>query len=399
LKVVIAPDSFKGSLSAAGAAAAIARGVGRAAPDAQIIETPLADGGEGTVDALVAATGGRFVDAEVHDPLGRPVRARYGLLGEGDTAVIEMAAASGLPLLAPDERDPMKASTFGTGELILHALGRGARELIIGIGGSATVDGGTGMARALGVRFLDEAGRALEGGGEILTRIAAIDMSGLAGELDGVTVTVASDVTNPLTGPDGAAAVYAPQKGASGEEVEVLEAGLANLAALIRRDVGVEVETAAGAGAAGGLGAGLVAFLGGRIRPGIEIVLEAVGMEERLDGADLVFTGEGSVDAQSAFGKTAAGVARAAKRVGAAVFVLAGALGEGAEAMLEAGVDAIFCIARGPSGEEEMMREAPALLEAAAEEATRAYLAGAARPRDKGSRGDREWRRGEERRI
>lgn len=376
MKVVVAPDSFKGSLSAPQAAAAIARGVRRAMPDAEILEVPLADGGEGTVEALVAATGGAFVETDAHDPLGRPLQARYGILGDGRTAVIEMAAASGLPLLEIAERNPMKTSTFGTGELILDAARRGVSAMIIGIGGSATVDGGTGMARALGISFLDENGDALSGGGEILSAICAIDMAGRAGELAGLRFTVACDVRNPLTGPDGAAAVYGPQKGATPEQVKLLEAGLANLAAVIRKDLGREVETLAGAGAAGGLGAGLVVFAGAELKPGIEIVLDAVGIDGKLEGAELVFTGEGSVDAQSAFGKTAAGLARAAKTAGASVFVLAGTVGEGAEAMLENGVDAVFSIARGPASEEEMFREAGALLEAAAEESMRAWLAG-----------------------
>lgn len=375
MKVVIAPDSFKGSLSAVEAASAIARGVRKAAADAVIVEMPLADGGEGTVDALVTACGGRLVEARVQDPLGRPVRARYGILGDGAAAVVEMAAASGLPLLSPQERNPLKTSTFGTGQLILDAAANGAREVLVGIGGSATVDGGAGMARALGVRFVDSAGRELTGGGEILSRIASVDMSHRDGRLDGITVTVACDVRNPLTGPEGAARVYGPQKGATQEMVEALDKGLANLAEVVRRDLGVDIVNLPGAGAAGGLGAGLAAFLGARLKPGIEIVLEAAHADKKLAGADIVFTGEGRIDRQSAFGKVAAGLGRLAARADAPLVILAGSLGEGAGEMLQHGATAIFSIAGGAMTEDEMMRDAATLLEDAAEQCTRLFAA------------------------
>ncbi len=378
MKIVIAPDSFKGSLPATRVARHIACGVRRVLAGVETVEVPLADGGEGTVEALVAATGGHFAKAKVQDPLGRIIRARYGFLGNADTAVIEMAAASGLPLLSDSERDPLKTSTYGTGQLILDAAQNGARKIIIGIGGSATVDGGTGMARGLGVRFLDSSGNELEDGGGILGRIARIDVSGLNAAVRGITFTVACDVTNPLTGPEGAAAVYGPQKGAGPDKVALLDKGLANLAACIRRDTGRDVEHIPGAGAAGGLGAGLVAFLGGELRCGIDIVLEAVGLAEHLDGADLVFTGEGSVDAQSSFGKATAGVAEAAKEKNVPVILLAGSLGEGAGKMLAHGASAIFSIARGPSTEKDMIRDAAVLLESAAEQALRLFLCGLA---------------------
>lgn len=379
IKVVIAPDSFKGSLSAPLVVRAMARGVKRAGAGIETVEIPLADGGEGTVEALVAATEGRLVKAEVSDPLGRRVEAAYGFLGGRETAVIEMAAASGLGLLASEELDPMKVSTFGTGELILDAVGSGAREMIIGIGGSATVDGGTGMARALGFVFFDGSGKRLEGGGEILPKIARIDASKRAGGLEGLEVTVACDVTNPLTGPEGAACVYGPQKGATPQEVKLLDAGLFNLAEVIRRDLGVDVEGLAGGGAAGGLGAGLVGFLGGELKSGIDIVLEAVDLSGRIEGADVVFTGEGRVDAQSSFGKVAAGVARAAREKRVPVILLAGEVADGAREMLGIGVSAIFSIAKGPSTEEAMKRNAAALLENAAEQALGAFLSGARR--------------------
>jgi len=374
-KVVVAPDSFKGSMSANTAARAIARGIEKADPEAVIDVVPIADGGEGTVDALVKATGGRYVEVEVADPLGRPVKARYGLIGEDSMAVIEMAAASGLPLLKPEERNPMKTSTFGTGQLILDAIGHGIRNVVIGIGGSATVDGGTGMAAALGAQFLDSAGNALPCRGETLSDIRSIDVSRMHPRLRRVKFTVACDVKNPLTGPEGAAAVYGPQKGATPEMVKILDAGLANLAACIRRDIGIEVETVPGAGAAGGLGAGLLAFLGAGLVPGVDMVLSAANFEERLRGIDVVFTGEGRVDGQSAYGKATAGVAQAAWEQSIPVILLAGAIGKGAEALREIGVVAMFSIAQGPATESELMANGEALLERAAEEAFRAYKA------------------------
>lgn len=376
-RVVIAPDSFKGSVSAVAAARAIGRGVRRADEETVVDEIPMADGGEGTVEALVTATGGRYVDVAVQDPLGRPITARYGIIGGEGMAVIEMAAASGLPLLDRNERNPMKATTFGTGQLILDAVNRGIRDIVIGIGGSATVDGGTGMAQALGVRFADANGNALPGRGESLSAIRRIDVSGMHPFLADVKFTVACDVTNPLTGPEGAAAVYGPQKGATPEQVTLLDAGLANLAACVRRDLGIEVETVPGAGAAGGLGAGLMAFLSAGLVPGVDMVLSALNFEERLMGADLVITGEGRVDGQSAYGKTTAGVAEAAWEQSVPVILLAGCIGDGAEKMRELGVSAMFTIARGPAAEADLMARAETLLEQAAEEAMRAFLIGA----------------------
>jgi glycerate kinase len=343
-------------------------------------EAPLADGGEGLVEALVRAGHGEFVGAEVTDPLGRPITARYGMLPDG-TGVIEMAAASGLPLLSRAERDPMKATTYGTGQLLKDALDRGTKRVVLGIGGSATVDGGTGMAEALGARFLDADGNMLGGGGEILSRIVRIDMSGLDRRVKDVSITVACDVTNPLTGPTGAAVVYGPQKGATPEQVKVLDAGLANLARIVRVQLGLEVETIPGAGAAGGLGAGLMAFLGARLERGIEIVRRAVGLDARVAGADLVLTGEGRADGQSAYGKVVSGVADAAKAAHVPVILLAGSIGDGADALYERGVSAVFSIARGPASEAEMMRGAAALLASAAEGAVRAFLAGRERRR------------------
>jgi len=320
MKIVIAPDSFKESLSAAQVARALAEGARCACPAAEIDLCPMADGGEGTVDAMVAATGGTTQTVQVCGPLGEPVRARFGLLGGGGppAAVIEMAAASGLALVPAGRRDPLRTTTFGTGQLVLAALEAGARDVLVGVGGSATVDGGCGAAQALGVVFVARDGQpcvcGLAGGG--LADVARIDLSDRDPRLADARVRVACDVTNPLTGPDGAAAVYGPQKGATGEAVAELEAALRHLAELIRRDVGLDVEALPGAGAAGGLAAGLVAFAGAALEPGADLVAEAVGLPARLAGADLCLTGEGKLDASSRFGKTAVGAARLAAAAG-----------------------------------------------------------------------------------
>jgi glycerate 2-kinase len=376
MRVVIAPDKFKGSLSASEAAEAMARGVARAAPGATIDRVPMADGGEGTVAALVAATGGSFRDATVHGPMGEPISARFGLLGDGRTAAIEMASASGLVLVPIDLRDPMIATTRGTGELLLAAIAAGANRVIVGIGGSATNDGGAGLGQALGYRLLDDQGCELGPGGGSLARLARIDASGRRPELDGIEVAVACDVTNPLCGPRGASAVYGPQKGATPAMVEELDANLAHFAAIVERDLGVSIRDVPGSGAAGGLGGGLVAFAGGRLEPGINLVIEAVDLKGRLEGADLCLTGEGALDDQSAFGKTAVGVGRLARSLGCPVLALAGSIGPGAEATLEAGLDAYFSICPGPITLDQAMARAGELLEEATTQAVRAFLAG-----------------------
>jgi glycerate 2-kinase len=375
MRVVIAPDKFKGSLTALEAAAAMARGVARACPEAFVDEVPMADGGEGTTQALVAATGGSVREAQVTGPLGEPVVAAFGLLGDGQTAALEMAAASGLVLVPSTKRNPMVATTRGTGELLLAAIAAGARRLIVGIGGSATNDGGAGLGQALGFRLLDDAGRELEPGGGSLDRLARIDQSGRKRALDGVEVAVACDVTNPLCGPTGASNVYGPQKGASPEMVENLDRNLAHFATIVERDLGLAIKDQPGSGAAGGLGAGLVAFAGGKLEPGIKLVIEAVKLAARLEAADLCLTGEGAIDAQSAFGKTAVGVAQLARSLNCPVLALAGSIGAGAEAVLEQGVDAFFSICPGPIGLDQAISQAETLLERAAEQAMRAFLA------------------------
>ncbi len=359
MKVLLAPNAFKECLSAPEVAAAMAEGVLEADSSAEYILCPIADGGDGTLDALLAAAGGEKIYVPVSDPLGRSTEAPFGLLGKGDRAVIEMAEASGLRLLAPSERNPLVATTRGTGELMVAALERGARSFIIGIGGSATVDGGTGMARALGYRFLDAAGKDLQEGGGPLTQLDRIDPCGRDARIDSSVAWIASDVTNPLLGDDGAARGYAPQKGATSEMVEQLEAGLSRLAEVIERDLGTNVRERPGAGAAGGLGAGLMAFAGAQSRPGVELVLEQAGFHEKLEGADLVITGEGRVDRQTAFGKGPAGVAQAARAKGIPVYCLAGIVEPGAEeALKKIGITRTRCINPPGSSLEESLRDA-----------------------------------------
>ncbi|HAI21360.1 MAG TPA: glycerate kinase, partial [Clostridiales bacterium UBA8153] len=303
VKVVIAMNSFKGSLTAVEATAAVARGLRRRWPTAHLLEVPLADGGEGTVAALVATTGGRIHELEVTGPLGEPVRAGYGILGDGGTAVIEMAAAAGLPLVPPGRLDPGGATTFGVGQLVEAALEQGCTHIIMGIGGSATVDGGAGLAQALGARLLDAAGRPIPRGGLGLERLDRIDVGPLRARLSGVTLTVACDVDNPLCGPYGAAVVYGPQKGATPELAARLDAALCRYAAILKQELGADVLDLPGAGAAGGLGGGLVALAGARLRPGVDLVMEVTGLAAKLSGCRLVITGEGRLDAQTGHGK------------------------------------------------------------------------------------------------
>ena len=386
MRVVVAPDKFRGSLSAPEAADALARGVFRAEPGAIVNAIPMADGGEGTVEALVIATGGTFQCERVAGPLGEPVLARFGWLGGGGgdgrrTAVIEMAAASGLALVPLGLRDVMRASTWGTGQLVLAALDGGAARIVLGIGGSATNDGGAGLAQALGVRLLDGEGREIGPGGGELGRLERIDRAGLDERVGRVAFEVACDVTNPLCGPNGASAVFGPQKGATAGQVVALDWNLSRLAAIVARDLGVAMHDRPGAGAAGGLGGGLLAFLGGRLGPGVALVIEALGLAGRLDGADLCLTGEGSLDGSTAGGKTAVGVARLARRLGVPTLALAGTIGPGAEAVLLEGVEAYFSLCSRPLTLDEAIGDAAALLEAAAEQAVRAFLAGSRRAR------------------
>ncbi|HVI73697.1 MAG TPA: glycerate kinase [Anaeromyxobacteraceae bacterium] len=377
MRVVIAPDSFKGSVSALGVAQAMERGVRAVFPDAEVRQVPIADGGEGTVEALVTATRGRLEQRTVRGPLGEPVLARWGVLGDGQTAVIEMAAASGLPLVPKDRRDPRVTSTYGTGELVRTALEAGLAKLVIGIGGSATNDGGTGLARALGVRFLDAAGAELPEGGAALGRLARIDLAGLDSRLASAEILVACDVDNPLTGPRGASAVYGPQKGATPQMVAELDAALGHYARVAQAATGRDVALHPGAGAAGGLGAGLLFFTPARLRPGVDIVLETTGFVELVRGADLVLTGEGRTDFQTAMGKAPVGVAQAAKRHGVPVVCLAGGLGDGADDVLAKGIDALASAVPQAMPLEEAMARGAELVEAAAARACRLIKVGA----------------------
>jgi glycerate kinase len=335
MRIVIAPNAFKGSLSALEAASAIGEGIRIAAPDADLVLVPIADGGDGTVDALVAATHGERHTVRVRGPLGDAVDAEYGLIDEGSTAVIEMAKAAGLALLPKGKRDPRITTTYGVGELLQYAYDAGARHFIVGIGGSATNDGGAGMAQALGYHLLDDKGLELPPGGLALQRLARIHVGGVHANWKEAEVEVACDVTNPLTGLRGASAVYGPQKGATPEMVAELDAALHHFAEVIRRDLGEDVEPLPGAGAAGGLGAGLVAFTGARLAPGAEMVMEALNLDERLTGAQLVVTGEGRLDSQTArFGKGPAAVARRAKDAGIPVVAIGGSVADETELRL-----------------------------------------------------------------
>ena len=372
MKIVIAPDSFKESLSAPEVAQAIGRGWLAVYPDAEIALCPMADGGEGTVDAVLAATGGERRELTVQGPLASPVQGYWGWLGDG-TAVIEMAAASGLHWVPSAQRDARVTCSYGTGELISAALDAGATRIILGLGGSATNDGGSGLLRALGVRFLDAGGSPLRPGGAALASLQRVDLSGLDKRLQDVPVEVAADVDNPLCGPKGASAVFGPQKGASPAQVEELDAALARFAEVVGEALGEDFSTFPGVGAAGGLGFAAKAFLGARFRPGIELVAELSGLAEAVQGADLVITGEGRLDAQSLHGKTPVGVARVAQAQGVPVIALAGSLGEGYQQVREAGIQACFSLAPGPITLENACANAGRELEARAADLARLW--------------------------
>lgn len=350
MKIIIAPDSFKGCMSARQAAEAMEHGVHHVLPDAECVLVPMADGGEGTVQSLVDATGGTLLEATVTGPLGTPVHAQYGMLGDGCTAVIEMAAASGIGYVDETTRDPRITTTYGVGELILDALDHGVTAFILGLGGSATNDGGTGMAQALGAHLLDAQGNELPFGGAALAGLATIDVSDLDSRIATADICLASDVTNPLTGPQGASSVFGPQKGADASMVAELDAALHHYASIVARDLGRDVETVPGAGAAGGLGAGFLAFTGARMQSGVSLVVEATGLKTLTAGADWCFTGEGGIDSQTQYGKTPIGVARAVKEAAphCPVVAFAGNVGSGVEELYSQGIDAVFGIVPGP---------------------------------------------------
>lgn len=368
-RILIAPQAFKGSVDAVEVASAIAHGIRRVWPDAACDELPLADGGEGTVRALVSATSGSPRKSRVHDPLGREIEAVWGVLGEGRTAVLEMAAASGLPLLRPDERDPRRTSTRGTGELLLEAAMSGAARVIIGIGGSATNDGGAGMARAIGFRFLDGDAREIPEGGAALATLHRIEGQ-LDPRLTRVSIEVASDVRNPLCGPEGASAIFGPQKGATPEMVAELDAALAHYADVVERFIGRDIRNVPGSGAAGGLGAGLIAFADAKLRSGSDLVMTATKAVERMRSADLVITGEGRVDGQSAYGKVTGAVISKARELGKRYAVIAGGTATGFEALLADGKGMLEITSTGVTPE-DAMRRGPELISAAAERLAR----------------------------
>lgn len=358
MKIVIAPDSFKESMTALEAAEAIETGFRKVLPDAEYIKIPMADGGEGTVQSLVDATNGKIINEKVTGPDGEPVEAFYGITGDGKTAVIEMAAASGLHLIPQRQRNPLKTTTKGTGELILAALNRGVHHMIIGLGGSATNDGGAGMAQALGAKLLDMNGKQIGYGGGELKNLNTIDISALDPRLSDMTIEVACDVDNPLIGERGAAAVFGPQKGATQEMIKVLDENLAHYASILKRDLKKDIAHLAGAGAAGGLGAGLVAFLGGELKRGVDIVIDAVQLEKNMKGASLVITGEGKIDVQTIYGKTPIGVARTAKKFEVPVIGIGGMIGEQSEVVYDHGIDALFSIVPGAITLEDSMAKA-----------------------------------------
>ena len=373
MKIVVAPNAFKGTLTASQAAAAIARGVREVFPDADVVEVPVADGGDGTVEALVTANHGEYLTADVEGPLGDRVTARYGLVDGRRTAVVELAAASGLALIPPARRDPRTASTYGFGQLLEAARRQVVAQIIAGIGGSATNDGGAGMAQALGYRLLDAQGRDLERGGTALARLERIDPSAFDRGWERVTVKVACDVTNPLTGPEGASAVYGPQKGADEKAVRELDAALSRLATVIKRDLGKDVANIPGAGAAGGAGAGLVAFLDASLVPGAPLVVEAAGLDASLRGADLAITGEGRVDEQTAYGKAPGEVAKRAQKAGVPVVLLAGSKGPGWEALKALGVTSVVTLTEDRGDRRRALNEPEEMLKRAAVVACRRH--------------------------
>lgn len=352
--ITVAVDSFKGSLTSFQVACAVEKGFKKVFPDCVVNKVSIADGGEGTVDALVQTLAGEYVDVMVADPLMRPIQARYGVIDNGKTAVLEMSAASGLPLLLESERNPLKTTTYGTGEMIAHALKHGCRDFLIGIGGSATNDAGVGMLRALGYKFFDRDGKLLHGGGEILEHIAVIDSDNVMPELKEAKFTVACDVTNPLYGPNGAAYIFAPQKGATPKMVEQLDLGLKNFAQVVQRHLGVDISELPGAGAAGGLGGALKAFLGATLERGIEMVLNAMNFKQLISDSQLVITGEGRLDKQTVMGKAPSGVMQLASSIGIPTIAIGGAIKDCPE-LRESGFAAMFPIVAMPTSLENAM--------------------------------------------
>ena len=378
MKIIIAPNAFKDSLSAIEAAEAMAEGVLAAVPEANIELVPVADGGDGLTEIVLKALDGQQVKANVTDPLGRPIEAQFCYLPDKKTAIIEMAEASGLRLLRSTERNPMLTTTLGTGQMILSALDLGAKRILVGLGGSATNDGGLGMAVALGAAFLDDNSRKIGPIGKNLSLISNVDLSNMDARVAQTTFEAICDVRNPLFGKDGAAYVYGPQKGASAEQVEKLDAGLRNLADILRKSANLDVSKLESAGAAGGSGMGLHAFFGAKLRPGVDIVLDLVNLDDALENADLVLTGEGQIDWQTAFGKAPAGVAQAAKRHKVPCLALAGSIGKNVEELYKVGITAVFSICQGPVPLEQALKHAHQNLAKTTQQVVRSYLSGCA---------------------
>ncbi len=374
MKIVIAPDSFKESLSAPMVAEAIAAGLRQAAPHVQCVSIPMADGGEGTVEAVLAATGGERRSNQVKDALGRPIQAHWGWL-PGKVAIIEMACAAGLEHIAITERDPLRASSFGVGQLIAHALDLGAEQIVLGLGGSATNDAGAGMLQALGLRLLDQHDNELPPGGAALAKLARIDRAKLDPRLKGVQITIASDVNNPLCGPTGASAIFGPQKGATPEQVSTLDAALKHFADKCADVLSHDHRNAPGAGAAGGLGFAAHAWMQARFRPGVEVVAELGGLAQAIQGAQLVITGEGRMDAQTLHGKTPMGVAKIAQAAGVPVVAIVGSLGAGYQALYPTGIIAAFSLVSGPMSLDQACSNAGQLLRDRAQDVLRLWLA------------------------
>jgi glycerate 2-kinase len=371
MKFILAPDSFKESMTAKEAADAMERGIKKVLPDAECIKVPMADGGEGTVQSLVDATSGEFVYLPVTGPDGKKVTAVFGILGDGKTAVIEMASASGIHLIKKEERNPLYTTTYGTGELIKAALDKSIKNIFIGIGGSATNDGGAGMLQALGARLLDAEGKEIGFGGGALSKLQSIDLSGLDKRLQGVDIEVACDVTNPLVGEKGASHIFGPQKGATPEMVVELDQCLIHYAHIIDKELGKDIANVPGAGAAGGLGGGLMAFLNAELKRGVELVLKYTDLESKVKDADYVFTGEGSVDYQTVFGKTPYGVAITAKKYDIPVVAFAGRIGSGIESLYDCGITSVVGILQGVTTLEEALKQGINNIEIATENIAR----------------------------
>ncbi|WP_058120106.1 glycerate kinase [Photobacterium kishitanii] len=376
MKIIIAPDSYKESLTAMEVATAIEAGFRQVMPNAEYIKLPMADGGEGTVQSLIDASNGTIIHHPVTGPLGEQVQGFFGIMGDGKTAVIEMAAASGLHLVSPEQRNPMLTTSYGTGELILAALEQGVEHIIVGIGGSATNDGGIGMAQALGVQLLDNNGQSLGFGGQALAQLATIDISHIDPRLATIKLEVACDVDNPLCGAKGASAVFGPQKGATPAMVTELDQNLAHYAAIIERDLAIDVKHMAGAGAAGGMGAALLGLFKAQLRSGIEIVIDAVNLDAIVKDADLVITGEGRIDNQTIHGKTPIGVARAAKKFNKPVIGIAGCLSQDCGVVYEHGIDAVFSVVPAAISLEQAFKDAALNVELTARNVAAMYCLG-----------------------